>query len=55
MFNSRGIPVDSTWSPTPTGALYVTNGNSVSGVTVSATGLTKIWRSDASTANWNQY
>ena len=55
MFNSRGIPVDSTWSPTANGALYVTNGNSVSGVTISATGLTKIWRSDASTANWNQY
>ena len=55
MFNSRGIPVDATWGPTPNDALYVTNGKSITGVTVSATGLTKIWRSDASTANWNQY
>jgi Tfp pilus assembly protein FimT len=54
MFNSRGVPIDSTGAPTPNDALYVTDGNSVTGVTVSATGLTKVWRSDASTANWNQ-
>jgi prepilin-type N-terminal cleavage/methylation domain-containing protein len=54
MFNSRGVPVGSTWAPTPNDALYVTDGKSVTGVTVSATGLTKIWRSDASTADWNQ-
>jgi hypothetical protein len=40
--------------PTPNGALYVTNGKLITGVTVSVTGLTKIWRSDASTANWSQ-
>jgi len=55
MFNSRGIPVDSTGTPTPDDALYVTDGNSVTGVTVVATGLTKVWRSDASSATWNQY
>ena len=55
MFNSRGIPVDSTWAPTSGDALYVTDGNSVTGVTLVATGLTKVWRSDASSANWNQY
>jgi type IV fimbrial biogenesis protein FimT len=55
MFNSRGIPIDSTWAPTSVDALYVTDGKSVTGVTISATGLTKIWRSDASTANWNPY
>src|SRR6266550_2026219 len=55
MFNSRGIPVDSTWAPTPLDALYVTDGKAVTGVTVVATGLTKIWRTDASSANWNQY
>ena len=54
MFNSRGIPVDSTWAPTSVDALYVTDSKSVTGVTVSATGLTKIWRSTASTANWDQ-
>ena len=55
MFNSRGIPVDSTGTPTPDDALYVTDGNSVTGVTLVATGLTKVWRSDASSATWNQY
>jgi Tfp pilus assembly protein FimT len=54
MFNSRGIPISSSGTPTSVDALYVTNGKSVNGVTVSATGLTKIWRSDASTANWKQ-
>ncbi len=52
IFNSRGIPVDSTNTPTGDDALYVTDGKSVTGVTVLATGLTQIWRSDASTANW---
>ncbi|MCU1342246.1 MAG: hypothetical protein JWN92_1669 [Candidatus Acidoferrum typicum] len=55
MFNSRGVPVDSTWTPTPSDALYVTDGKSVSGVTLSATGLTRIWRSDANTATWNEH
>jgi hypothetical protein len=55
MFNSRGIPVDPTGTPTPDDALYVTDGNSVTGVTVVATGLTRVWRSDASSATWNPY
>jgi prepilin-type N-terminal cleavage/methylation domain-containing protein len=55
MFNSRGIPIGSNSAPTSVDALYVTDGKSVTGVTISATGLTKIWRSDASTANWNPY
>jgi type II secretory pathway pseudopilin PulG len=54
MFNSRGIPVDSTWAPTPNDAIYVTDGASVTGVTVSGTGLTRVWRTEASTANWTQ-
>ena len=54
VFNSRGIPVDSTNTPTGDDALYVTDGRSVTGVTVLATGLSQIWRSDASTANWNK-
>jgi prepilin-type N-terminal cleavage/methylation domain-containing protein len=55
MFNSRGIPVDPTGTPTSADALYVTDGNSVTGVTVVATGLTRVWRSDASSATWNPY
>jgi Tfp pilus assembly protein FimT len=54
MFNSRGIPVDSTWAATPGDAIYITDGKSVSGVTVSIAGLTKLWRSPASTASWQQ-
>jgi type II secretory pathway pseudopilin PulG len=51
-FNSRGIPVDSTNTPTGDDAIYLTDGNTVSGVTVSITGVTKIWRADLSSANW---
>ena len=54
MFNSRGIPVDNSMVATPNDALYVTDGQSVTGVTVSATGLTKVWRTDAFGANWIQ-
>jgi prepilin-type N-terminal cleavage/methylation domain-containing protein len=54
VFNSRGVPVDSTLAPTPNDAIYVTDGKAVTGVTVSATGLTRLWRTEASTANWKQ-
>jgi prepilin-type N-terminal cleavage/methylation domain-containing protein len=52
IFNSRGIPVDTTNTPYGNYAIYVTDGKSVSGVTVSITGVTHIWRTDASSANW---
>ncbi|MBZ5661463.1 MAG: hypothetical protein LAO08_13740 [Acidobacteriia bacterium] len=52
IFNSRGIPVDITNSPYGNYAIYVTDGKSVSGVTVSVTGVTSIWRTDASSASW---
>jgi Tfp pilus assembly protein FimT len=54
IFNSRGIPITSAGVPTETYALYVTDGKVVTGVTVSATGLTKIWRTEATAANWKQ-
>jgi hypothetical protein len=54
MFNSRGIPIDNTLVATPNGAFYITDGRTVTGVTVSATGLTKVWRTGASTAIWKQ-
>jgi Tfp pilus assembly protein FimT len=54
-FNSRGIPIDATTlTPTADDAIYITDGKSVTGVTVSVSGLTAIWRSDASTANWSK-
>jgi prepilin-type N-terminal cleavage/methylation domain-containing protein len=50
VFNSRGIPIDDTpppapgrGSPTTADALYITDGNLVVGVTVTATGLTGVW------------
>src|SRR6266853_2007877 len=47
IFNPRGIPITSAAVPTPNDAIYVTDGRLVTGVTVSATGLTKVWRTDA--------
>jgi Tfp pilus assembly protein FimT len=42
-FNSRGIPVDATNAPVATGAIYVTDQNTVEGVTISATGSIQSW------------
>jgi prepilin-type N-terminal cleavage/methylation domain-containing protein len=50
LFNSRGIPVAQAGAPpavgAPTGnnALYLTDGTAVYGVTLSATGLIRLWR-----------
>ena len=53
VFNSRGIPIiDSTGVPTGNGALYANDGSSVYGLTISATGLIRIWRTDIGAANW---
>jgi len=54
VFNSRGIPVDSTGTPTANDVLYITDGSSVYGVTVSATGLIQTWRSGTDAANWQK-
>jgi Tfp pilus assembly protein FimT len=54
IFNSRGVPITPAGVPTPNYAIYVTDGASVTGVTVSGTGLTRVWRTEASTANWTQ-
>ncbi len=59
LFNSRGIPVDPAGAPpavgAPTGndAVYITDGTAVYGVTISATGLTKLWRTNpTATPSW---
>ena len=54
VFNSRGIPVDSTGTPTANGVFYITDGSSVYSVTVSATGLIQTWRSGTDAANWQK-
>jgi Tfp pilus assembly protein FimT len=52
VFNSRGIPIDSTGAPLATGAFYLTNATVVDSVTVSATGSIQAWSSSATSANW---
>jgi type II secretory pathway pseudopilin PulG len=47
VFNSRGVPVDSTGAPTAADALYVESGSAVYAATVSATGLIRLWRADS--------
>jgi Tfp pilus assembly protein FimT len=56
LFNSRGIPVASGGVPpavgAPTGndARYITDGSAVYGITLSATGLIKLWRTNPNAA-----
>jgi prepilin-type N-terminal cleavage/methylation domain-containing protein len=43
VFNSRGIPVDNTGTPTNNDALYMTDGTKIGAVTLSAAGLVTVW------------
>ena len=53
IFNSRGIPVDNTGSPTGMDAIYVTDGTAVYGITVAATGFIRTWQTNYnSTPSW---
>jgi len=54
LFNSRGIPVDAGGTITGNSALYITDGTSTYGVTLSATPLVRIWWSKASANGWIQ-
>lgn len=55
IFNSRGIPVDTTGSPTGLAAIYVTDGIAVYGITVAATGFIRTWQTNyQSTPTWSQ-
>jgi prepilin-type N-terminal cleavage/methylation domain-containing protein len=47
IFNSRGVPVDSAGAPTGSDAVYLTDGTSVYGITVSATGMMRTWTTAA--------
>lgn len=44
IFNSRGVPVDPAGAPTGVGAIYLTDGVTLYGVTLSATGQLRLWR-----------
>ena len=53
IFNSRGVPIDITGAPTALGALYLTDSRAVNAVTVSATGMTRVWSANpVSTPTW---
>lgn len=51
-FNSRGLPVSSNGSPTANDAFYITNSNTVNGVTVIVSGLIQVWTTPASSTAW---
>jgi len=52
-FNSRGIPIDNTSAPVASGALYLTNGSVVVGVTASATGSIQTWQCPVGQTTWS--
>ncbi len=53
VFNSRGVPVDSSGAPYPQNALYITEGTTVYGMTLSATGMLQSWQTIAGgTSAW---
>jgi Tfp pilus assembly protein FimT len=53
LFNSRGVPIDVSGAPTALDALYLTDGTAVYAVTVSATGMLRVWRTQpVSTPSW---
>jgi len=55
VFNSRGLPVDAAGSPIGTGAYYLRDTTAVFAITVSATGMVRLWRAPLTgTAVWSQ-
>jgi hypothetical protein len=53
MFNSRGVPIDTTFAPTGVEAVYITDGSVVYSITVAATGMLRLWRTlPVATPNW---
>ena len=55
IFNSRGIPVDSSGAPTGSYALYINDGTFCYGITIAATGFIRTWRTNyTTTPNWVQ-
>jgi hypothetical protein len=50
VFNSRGLPVDATGAPTGIDAFYLTDNVALYGITISATGMLRMWRTPARSA-----
>jgi hypothetical protein len=59
LYNSRGIPVDpsgaapNVGAPTGNDALYLTDGTAVYALTLSATGQSRVYRTNISSASWS--
>jgi prepilin-type N-terminal cleavage/methylation domain-containing protein len=53
-FNSRGVPIDATGTPTLQDAVYLTNGSVVYAVSISLAGLTQLWWTPAGSAAWQK-
>ena len=54
IFNSRGIPIESTGSPTGLDAIYVNDGIGVYGITIAATGFIRTWQTNyQTTPSWS--
>lgn len=53
-FNSRGVPINLAGTPTANDALYVTDQNSVYGVTVIASGMMQSWMTSAAATSWEK-
>jgi hypothetical protein len=55
LFNSRGIPVDPSGTPTGAYAFYINDGTFCYGITIAATGFIRIWRTNLlATPTWVQ-
>ena len=54
VFNSRGIPIDAAGAPTVADAVYLTDGKAVFAITVTATGMSQLWKSLATTTAWTK-
>lgn len=53
-FNSRGVPIDATSTPTLQDAIYLTDGSVVYAVSVSLGGLTQLWWTPAGSPAWQK-
>ena len=52
VFNSRGVPVDAANSPTSAGAFYISDGQTIYGVTTTAGGMIQLWQANLASMSW---
>jgi Tfp pilus assembly protein FimT len=54
IFNSRGVPIDSTGVPTPTAVIYLSGPTAVYGVVIGTTSQLAMWRISPGGPTWSQ-